>query len=95
MKWLYSVVASVVLTSNWSANAHDFWIETLDADTTTEASVSVIAKTGHGVDQSNWPLVPHRITSLKSIGPAGLKDHQSAIAVALLVIPAGTIGQRK
>ena len=83
MKWLYSVVATVVLTSNWSANAHDFWIETVDADATPEASVSVIAKTGHGVDQSNWPLVPHRITSLKSIGPAGIKDHQSAIPEAV------------
>lgn len=83
MKWLYSVVASVVLTSNWSANAHDFWIETVGADAPTETSVSVIAKTGHGVDQSNWPLVPHRITSLKSIGPEGLKDHQSAIKEAV------------
>lgn len=83
MKWLYSVVACVVLTSNWSANAHDFWIEKVGGDAPTETSVSVIAKTGHGVDQSNWPLVPHRITSLKSIGLAGLKDHQPAIKEAV------------
>lgn len=83
MKWLYSVIAGAVLTSNWSANAHDFWIETVGADAPTERSVSVVAKTGHGVDQSNWPLVPHRITSLKSIGPAGIRDYQSAIKEAV------------
>lgn len=83
MKWLYFVVASTFLTSNWSANAHDFWIETVEPDTVSEETVSVIAKTGHGIDQSNWPLVPHRITSLKSIGPGGVKDHQSAITGAV------------
>lgn len=83
MKWLYSVIAGAVLTSNWSANAHDFWIESVDLDTISETSVSVIAKTGHGVDQSNWPIVPHRITSLKSIGPDGIKDHQSSVANAV------------
>jgi len=83
MKWLYIVVASTVVASNWSANAHDFWIETVENQRANEASVSVIAKTGHGADQSNWPIVPHRITTLKSIGPGGVQDHQATIMGAV------------
>lgn len=83
MKWLYCLVVSAFVSSIWLAHAHDFWIEADTTETAPGASVSVFAKTGHGVDQSNWPIVPHRITSLRSIGPEGVKDHQSAIASAV------------
>ncbi len=83
VKWLSILAASAFLTSNWSAHAHDFWIETETPPHERAASVSVIAKTGHGADQSNWPIVPHRITTLKSIGPGGVRDHQAAIMDAV------------
>ena len=76
------LAAALVLTSHGVANAHDFWIEAEIPESAYADTVSVIAKTGHGVDQSNWPIVPHRITTLRSIGADAVQDHQSAISAA-------------
>ena len=83
MKWVYCLSTSVLLASNWSAKAHDFWIEADQQHVMAGETVSVTAKTGHGIDQSLWPIVPHRITSLRSINADGVEDHQTAILGAI------------
>jgi hypothetical protein len=35
---------------------------------------------GHPKDRLAWPVSPHRIIGLRSLGPAGLRDHQAAVA---------------
>jgi uncharacterized GH25 family protein len=62
------------------AAAHDFWIEPDTFEIASDASLSVSARVGHGADQSAWPSLPHRIVGLRSLGPDGLRDHQSGLS---------------
>lgn len=61
------------------ASAHDFWIEPTSYTLENAGAVSVYTKVGHGAEQSAWPISPHRIVGLRSLGPGGLIDHQSSI----------------
>ena len=58
-----------------AALAHDFWIEpdiyTPQPGEETKLDLFV----GHGEDKGDWPVSPHRIIGLRSLGPDGLTSH--------------------
>ena len=60
--------------------AHDFWLAPSTYDTANDTTVDVKIMIGHPTDRMEWPVNPHRVISFRSFGPAGVSDHQSAIA---------------
>jgi len=72
--------ASVWLGLSVPASAHDFWIApgsySAQAGETTDLSIMV----GHPEDQNSWSISPHRVVSLRSIGPSGISDRQNLIS---------------
>lgn len=75
-----SLIALLFAGSTGPASAHDFWLapETYVMDSPGIVDVSVMI--GHPKERLNWPVDPHRIVALRSIGPDGISDHQAAIA---------------
>ncbi|CAM3854742.1 DUF4198 domain-containing protein [Litorimonas haliclonae] len=72
--------ASVWLGFSAPASAHDFWIApgsySAEIGETTDLSIMV----GHPEDQNSWSISPHRVVSLRSVGPNGILDQQSLIS---------------
>ncbi len=63
-----------------AALAHDFWIEPAQYHIEPGEEVSVDILTGHGEDTASWPIAPHRIIGLRSLGPDGLTSHATGRA---------------
>ena len=59
--------------------AHDFWLAPKSYGLDTPGIVDVSVMIGHPKDRLNWPVVPHRIIGLRSVGPNGISDHQAAL----------------
>jgi len=72
-------LGSALLVSTASL-AHDFWLAPETYSLETPAVVDVSVMIGHPEDKLAWPVSPHRIIGLRSVGPNGLRDHQSAMA---------------
>lgn len=60
--------------------AHDFWLAPENYQSETAKIVDVSVMIGHPEDRLSWPLSPHRIVALRSIGPDGIQDHQASMA---------------
>lgn len=60
-----------------AASAHDFWVEPVSFSLEEPGSVEIDLFVGHGQDRSGWPVAPHRIVGLRSLGPDGLRSHAS------------------
>jgi len=62
--------------SGW---AHDFWLapEVYAVDSPEIVNVSVMI--GHPEDRLSWPVAPHRVVSLRTLGPDGIRDQQAAV----------------
>lgn len=73
------LIAAGLYTSTLCA-AHDFWLAPESYNLDTPGTVDVSVMIGHPKDQLNWPVQPHRIIGLRSIGPNGVSDHQAALA---------------
>ena len=72
-------LGSALLVST-ASSAHDFWLAPETYSLETPAVVDVSVMIGHPEDKLAWPVSPHRIIGLRSVGPNGLRDHQSAMA---------------
>lgn len=59
--------------------AHDFWLEPESFSAESGKQIAVHVKVGHGSEQHDWPIQPHRVVGLRSIGPDSLADHQKAV----------------
>lgn len=62
--------------------AHDFWLapKTFSSDMKADKSAIIIpveVLIGHPKDRMAWPVNPHRVISLRSVGPDGITDQQA------------------
>ncbi len=73
------LITAGLCTSSLCA-AHDFWLAPESYDLETPGIIDVSVMIGHPKDRLNWPVQPHRIIGLRSIGPNGVSDHQAALA---------------
>jgi len=71
--------ASVWLGFSAPASAHDFWIAPGSYSAKTGEKTDLSIMVGHPEDQTSWAISPHRVVSLRSVGPEGVTDHQSSI----------------
>lgn len=62
-----------------TAKAHDFWLGPSAFQMEAPGQTSVSIMIGHPEDKMRWPLNPHRVVSLRSVGPEGINDHQRNI----------------
>jgi len=74
-----ALILGGALSLSTTVSAHDFWLSPESYHLETPAIVDVSVMIGHPEDKLSWPLSPHRIVGLKSIGPDGIRDHQSAM----------------
>ena len=56
------------------ASAHDFWVEPETFTPEAGQPVALDLFVGHGAEKSDWPVKPHRIIGLRSVGPDGLTN---------------------
>lgn len=78
LKTLTLMIAATGLAP--AALAHDFWIEPAQYHAEPGEEVSTAILTGHGEDTASWPIAPHRIVGLRSLGPDGLVSHATGRA---------------
>jgi len=71
---------AVGLSISTISEAHDFWLAPESYALEGPGHVDVSVLIGHPKERLNWPLQPHRIIGLRSIGPNGVSDHQAALA---------------
>lgn len=69
--------------------AHDFWLapKMFQNQIKPDASLTLVpvaVMIGHPKDQMSWPVNPHRIVSLRSIGEDGITDQQASVEVYAL-----------
>ena len=76
---LASALAST-LAMSCAASAHDFWLSPDTYSVAPDTTVNVSVLIGHPDEKTHWPLTPHRVIALRSIGANTLTDHQDAIA---------------
>lgn len=69
---LAALASAAIATPVW---AHDFWIEPAQFTLGAAGKVEVDVFVGHGEDKTGWPVAPHRIIGLRSLGPEGLVNH--------------------
>ena len=60
--------------------AHDFWLSPKTYQLENASSVELSIMIGHPEDTLHWPLAPHRVVGLRSVGPDGVYDHQAVMA---------------
>lgn len=71
-----SAIATIILgTTAQTALAHDFWIEPQSFAIEEPGDVVLDVFVGHGDDKTSWPVAPHRIIGLRSLGPDGYTTH--------------------
>lgn len=65
---------------SFSSAAHDFWLapQTYTPAPNVRTDISVLV--GHAMDRTPWPVTPHRVIGLRSIGADGITDHQAAVS---------------
>jgi len=59
--------------------AHDFWLAPEAYAVGSPQIVNVSVMIGHPEDRLSWPVAPHRIVSLRTLGPDGIRDQQAAV----------------
>ena len=80
IKFISALVLTTCLCSLSAVSAaHDFWLEPDKFNAETGQNLSILVKIGHPHDRILWPVNPHRVISLRSVGPHGLQDHQSSL----------------
>ena len=73
MKTATAMLAAMIIGP--AAHAHDFWIEPQSYTPDAPGQLAMDILTGHGEDTADWPLAPHRVIGLRSLGPDGLVSH--------------------
>ena len=74
-----ALIAVGALSFSITVKAHDFWLSPENYHLEKPAIVDVSVMIGHPEDKLLWPLSPHRVVGLRSIGPDGIRDHQDAM----------------
>lgn len=74
------VWALIAISFSGISWAHDFWLapETYAASKHENVKTSIMI--GHPEDRMSWPIQPHRVVALRSLGPNGIKDHQASLS---------------
>jgi uncharacterized GH25 family protein len=71
-----TIIASLTVSALCAqASAHDFWIEPQNYAGEANEEMILNVFVGHGEDKVDWPVAPHRIIGLRSLGPNGLSSH--------------------
>jgi len=77
VKSLFLLGAALALpAAGW---AHDFWLAPEVYAVNSPEIVNVSVMIGHPEDRLSWPVAPHRIVGLRTIGPNGIRDQQAAM----------------
>ena len=79
------VLFSAVMMASLPASAHDFWLSAPNFTLDAPQSAALSAMIGHPEDRAYWPMISHRVVSLRSFGPDGMSDLQSAISPEAMI----------